>query len=164
MGQDFKDNGRYATLHSGPNGPGDARPTAQQIIQDENLVGKLEGKTILITGGSSGIGIEEVRSLASTGASIVFTSRDMAKGEKVRASILENWDEPSVKPQIEILKMDLQSLESVRAAAEEFKKNHDSLHVLVNNAGIGLTPYKLVSRSSGRNLVFHCNLKRAGIM
>lgn len=152
MGQGFKDSGRYVSVHTDPKGPGDARPTAQQIIQDENLVGKLKDVTILITGGSSGIGIEEVRSLASTGASIVFTARDMAKGEKVRTSILENWNESSVKPQIEILKMDLQSLESVRAAAEEFKKNHQRLNVLINNAGIGLTPYKLVSHSPSQML------------
>lgn len=155
MGQSFKDSGRYASVHAYPQGPGDGRPSAQQIIQDENLVGKLKDKTILITGGSSGIGIEEVRSLASTGASIIFTARDMAKGEKVKASILEDWKDQSVKPEIEILKMDLQSLESVREAAEEFKKNHDNLHVLIGNAGIGLTPYKLVSDLFGTKVISH---------
>lgn len=150
MAPSFQDSGRYASSHSSTNGPGDARPTAQQIIQENDLVGKLKDKTILITGGSGGIGIEEVRSLASTGATVVFTARDVQKGERVKASILEHWQEQSVQPQIEILKMDLQSLESVREAAEEFLRNHFQLHILINNAGIGLTPYKLVSRRSIR--------------
>lgn len=48
---------KYAEAHAHPQGPGDARPTAMQIVQDENLVNKLEGKNILITGASSGIGM-----------------------------------------------------------------------------------------------------------
>lgn len=83
--------------------------------------------------------MEEVRALAMTGANVTFTSRDLAKGEKVRAEILENWAEPSVKPQVAVLKMDLQSLNSVLEAADEFKKSHDQLNILVNNAGIALT-------------------------
>lgn len=145
MAPAFKDSGRYAPLHTSPNGPGDGRPIAQEIIREENLVGRLTDKTILVTGGSSGIGVEEVRSLASTGATIVFTSRDVAKGEKVKVSILEEWNEPSVQPRIEIIKMDLKSLESVREGTEEFKRKHDKLHVLINNAGIGLTSFGLVS-------------------
>ena len=47
---------KYAEAHAHPQGPGDARPTAMQIVEDEDLVGKLAGKTILITGASSGIG------------------------------------------------------------------------------------------------------------
>lgn len=47
---------KYADAHAHPQGPGDARPTAMQIVQDEDMVGKLAGKKILITGASSGIG------------------------------------------------------------------------------------------------------------
>ena len=45
---------RYAAAHADPQGPGDARPTALTIVKDEGLVGKLAGKTFLITGASSG--------------------------------------------------------------------------------------------------------------
>ena len=53
----------YEGYHEHPQGPGDARPTALDIIRDENLVGKLVGRAILITGGSSGLGLEAARAL-----------------------------------------------------------------------------------------------------
>lgn len=46
----------YAEIHQKATAPGDGRPTAQQIIDDEGLVGKWSDKTMLITGASSGIG------------------------------------------------------------------------------------------------------------
>ena len=42
---------RYAEAHGSPQGPDDARPSAEQVLRDEGLVDKLQGKTILITGG-----------------------------------------------------------------------------------------------------------------
>jgi hypothetical protein len=60
----------YATAHESPQGEGDARPTALQIIHDEGLVNKMTDKVMLVTGSSSGIGIETVRALHSTGAYI----------------------------------------------------------------------------------------------
>ena len=47
---------RYADSHKSPDGPGDARPDALEVVKDEDKVGKLDGKVILITGASSGIG------------------------------------------------------------------------------------------------------------
>lgn len=55
---------KYAAVHASPNGPGDARPTALQIVKDEGLEGKWDGKVIFITGCSSGLGVS--RSLART--------------------------------------------------------------------------------------------------
>ena len=143
MAPTFQDSGRYNPVHASPSGPGDARPTALQIVHDNNLVGGLQGKIVLLTGGSNGIGVEEVRALAMTGATVIFTSRDLPKGEKVKNDILKQWNEASVNPRIEVLKMDLKSLKSVREAAEAFKKRFEGLNVLVNNAGIALTPHEL---------------------
>ena len=53
----------YEAVHEIPTGPGDARPTALDIVQDQDLVGKLAGKTMLVTGGTSGLGFEAVRAL-----------------------------------------------------------------------------------------------------
>jgi hypothetical protein len=55
---------RYAEAHSNPAGPGDARPTARQIIEDEAVEGKLSEKVIVVIGTSSGIGIETARALS----------------------------------------------------------------------------------------------------
>lgn len=136
MPPSFTDSGRYASVHESPNGPGDARPTAAQIVQDNDLIGKWQDKVILLTGGSSGLGIDEVRTLAMTGARVIFTSRNVEKGEKVKADILKQADdEGSPKPRVEVLKMDLQSLQSVRQAAEELKSMTGQLNILINNAG-----------------------------
>jgi hypothetical protein len=58
----------YADAHLSPNGADDGRLTALQVIHDEGLVNKLVGKVMLVTGASSGIGIDTVAALHATGA------------------------------------------------------------------------------------------------
>ena len=70
---------KYAATHVNPQGPGDSRPTALEIVQDEGLQGKLGGKVVLLTGASAGLGVETARALHSTGARLFLTTRDMAK-------------------------------------------------------------------------------------
>lgn len=127
----------YAKVHENPNGPGDARPTALQIIQNENLAMKWQDKTALITGGSSGIGIETARALHHTGAAVYITARDIAKAEKVRDDILAT--SPSKKDN-GIIEMELNSLASVKAGAEAFLAKNSQLNILVNNAGVMACP------------------------
>lgn len=120
----------YADTHSNPQGPGDARPTALQIIRDEGLEGKLVGKVMVITGSSSGIGIETARALSATGATLFLTARDP---EKAKAA-LKNVLEPGRVVQV---KMDNTSLASVRsAAAEILSASKNRVNILINNAGI----------------------------
>ncbi|KAK1455375.1 hypothetical protein CMEL01_04135 [Colletotrichum melonis] len=132
---------RYTELHKYENlaGPGDARPTALQIVQDQDLVGKLPHKVALVTGVSSGLGIETLKALAATGATIYGTARDLSKA---RAGLDENGDDESLAsaPNVQLLEMDLASLDSVRAAAAEFKRRSDRLDILINNAGLMYTP------------------------
>ena len=123
-------------------GPGDHRATAQHIVEAEGLVGKLTGKIILITGASAGIGVETARALHSTGAHIFLAVRDLAKTEKVRQDILASSAGSGGQGQgaIDLLQLDLTSLDSVRQCAAAFLSQSRQLHVLVCNAGVMATP------------------------
>ncbi|KAF7919686.1 uncharacterized protein EAE97_011604 [Botrytis byssoidea] len=124
---------KWTEAHKSTNGPGDARPTALQIVQDEDLTGKLTGKVILITGCSSGIGVETARALSTTGATLYLTARDITTAEKALEDILEPG-------RVEVLEMDLSSLAGVRLGAEKFLRKRSKLNVLVCNAGIMAIP------------------------
>lgn len=124
---------KYSDAHRSTNGPGDNRPTALQIVEDENLSGKLTDKVFLITGCSSGLGVETAKALATTGATLYLTARNIAAAETALASIL--------KPgQVEIIEMDLSSLAGVRAGAERFLARCSQLNVLICNAGAMAIP------------------------
>ncbi|KAH7140235.1 hypothetical protein B0J13DRAFT_676622 [Dactylonectria estremocensis] len=140
---------RYATAHAKPQGPGDARPTALQIIQDEAAENTLQGKVIVITGTSSGIGIETVRALSATGAKLFLTARDLAKA---KAALVDIFD-PS---RMELVEMDQNSLESVRSAASQILSKTDKINILVNNAGI-MAVQTLQFTKDGHELQFGTN-------
>lgn len=120
---------RYAAAHANPQGLGDARPTAMQIVHDEVMEGKLTNKVIVITGVSSGIGIETVRALATTGARLFLTARDLAKA---KAALGDTFD----ATKMELIQMDQTSLDSVRAAAAAILSKTDQITILVTNAAI----------------------------
>ncbi|KAH3979544.1 hypothetical protein HBH98_175770 [Parastagonospora nodorum] len=125
---------RYADVHKELKGAGDARPTALQIVKDNDLEGKLTDKTILITGCSSGLGIETARVLKATGARLFLTVRDLSKGHNALDEILEPG-------KVDMLLLDLNSLASVRKCAAEFlETSGNKLNVLVTNAGIMAKP------------------------
>jgi NAD(P)-dependent dehydrogenase (short-subunit alcohol dehydrogenase family) len=124
---------KYAAAHESPNGPGDARPTALQIIKDEQLEGGLAGKVILITGCSSGIGIETARALWHTGATLYLTARDLKKAKTALGDLVE-------QPRVHLLQLDLNSLASVRACAAEFQSKSKTLNILIANAGVMACP------------------------
>ncbi|KAI1299560.1 short chain dehydrogenase [Xylaria venustula] len=124
---------RYADAHKNLTGPGDARPTALQIIKDEGLEGKLKDKVFLITGASSGIGVETGRAIAATGAKVYLTARSLEKGQAACASFLEPG-------RVELLQLDTSDLASVRKAAAEFLQKSPVLNVLICNAGVMQIP------------------------
>ncbi|KAF2160344.1 hypothetical protein M409DRAFT_70507 [Zasmidium cellare ATCC 36951] len=132
----------YADVHQTPAGPGDARPTALQIIEDNDLLGKLTNKTVLITGGSSGIGVTTAAAFYETGAKVLITARDMPKVEKVIDDIVHNSPSKDKKfPRPEAIEAHLDNLQSVRDAAKVIKSKVSSLNILINNAGIAFIPY-----------------------
>ena len=125
---------RYASVHVNPQGPGDARPTALQIIKDEGLIGKLTDKVILITGGNSGLGLETAKALHGTGATIYITARDSNKIEKAIEEI-KAWPEAKSDAPVCGIEMSLDSFASVRAGAKRFLEKETKLNVLILNAG-----------------------------
>ncbi|KAI0508924.1 short chain dehydrogenase [Xylaria bambusicola] len=124
---------RYAKAHEERNGPGDARPTALQIIKDEGREGTLADKVFLVTGASSGIGIETGRALAATGGKVFLAVRDLEKGKAACQSFLEPG-------RVELIELDVSKLQSVRQAAATFLQQSKQLNVLVCNAGIMTVP------------------------
>lgn len=127
----------YAAVHKDTKGPGDARPTSLQILKDEDAVGAYKGRVILITGTSSGIGVETARALYETGATLFLSARQIPKLEQVIDDIVVKSALKDV-PRPQVLEMHLDSLDSVRKAAAEFKQRSDRLDILICNAG-GLT-------------------------
>ncbi len=102
----------------------------------ELLTLDLAGRTYVVTGGNSGIGFETVRQLVKQGAKVVLACRRVVEGEKAKQLILSEGP----RGFIEVLELDLAHLESVRAFAKSILGSHNSIHGLVNNAGIMNTP------------------------
>ncbi|KAI0514781.1 hypothetical protein F5B22DRAFT_215737 [Xylaria bambusicola] len=125
--------GRYREAHKNPKGPGDARPTALQIIKDEEREGSLSDKVVFITGCSSGLGVETARALKATGATLFLTARNLEKARTALGGILDGG-------RVHLLKLDLESLASVRTCAEEFLSRSQTLNILIANAGVRLVP------------------------
>lgn len=124
---------RYAAAHAKPQGPGDARPTALQIVQDNDLINKYTGKVVIVTGASSGIGIPTALAFKATGARVFAAVRDLEKGKTALGDALEPG-------KLELIHLDLNSLDSVRQTAAEFLSKSSTLNFLINNAGIMATP------------------------
>ncbi|MCA0454360.1 MAG: SDR family oxidoreductase [Chloroflexi bacterium] len=98
----------------------------------------LSGKTALVTGSNSGLGLETARVLAVKGAHVILTSRDTARGQKA----LEQIQAAKPKGQVTLLPLDLASLEAVRRFAEQINRQFPKLDLLVNNAGVMHLPYR----------------------
>ncbi|MFL5320431.1 MAG: SDR family oxidoreductase [Myxococcaceae bacterium] len=91
----------------------------------------MEGKVALVTGATGGIGRITARELAKAGADLTIVARSKDKAAETLAEI--NAAAPNAK--VDVIYADLSEIAQVRAAAAEFKKKHDRLHLLVNNAG-----------------------------
>ncbi|KPI36985.1 Short-chain dehydrogenase TIC 32, chloroplastic [Cyphellophora attinorum] len=132
---------RYAEPHKRENnaGPGDHRATAKKVVEDQDIVGKWTDKVVLVTGTSSGIGIETAAAMKLTGAKVYMTVRNVEKGKAALKDILEPG-------KAELLELDLNSLASVRACAAAFQAKESKLNILINNAGVMAVPHHTVTQ------------------
>ena len=109
------------------------------------------GRTAVVTGANSGLGLVTARELARAGAHVVLACRNLDKG---RAAVAEIEREvPGAE--LELEELDLASLGSVRAFAERFLARHDGLDLLVNNAGVMAPPRRVTA--DGFELQFGTN-------
>ena len=106
---------------------------------DDVLSGvKLNGKRVLVTGVSAGIGVETARSLVAHGAHVVGAARDLKKAEEATAQVRKEAAANGGK--LELIALDLASLKSVRACADALLAKGEPFDVVIANAGVMATP------------------------
>ena len=96
----------------------------------------MKGRTVVVTGGNSGIGFETAVALASMGARVLVTARNADKGRAAVSAIAQRLGGDG---QVQLVVFDLADLASVRRGAAEILEQAPRLDVLVNNAGLVLT-------------------------
>jgi NAD(P)-dependent dehydrogenase (short-subunit alcohol dehydrogenase family) len=95
-----------------------------------------QGRLAVVTGANTGLGFETAQILAARGASVVLAVRDTEKGKAAAARIAGAAPSANVTVQ----PLDLTSLDSIRAAADELRATHPAIDLLINNAGVMFPP------------------------
>ena len=113
----------------------DHTTTTDQVLDGIDL----SGKRILVTGVSAGLGVETARALVARGANVVGTARNRAKAEQASGHVLEAARLSGGS--FSIIDMDLASLASVRKAADGLLADGRLFDVVINNAGVMITPF-----------------------
>ncbi|MBI3677749.1 MAG: SDR family NAD(P)-dependent oxidoreductase [Proteobacteria bacterium] len=116
--------------------PFNAKSQAGEVVKGIDL----SGKTAIVTGASSGLGVETARALASAGARVILPVRSREKGEKAAVDIRA----ATGNSQVETATMDLADWPSVCAFTDAFLKSGSPLHILIANAGIMATPERRI--------------------
>jgi NAD(P)-dependent dehydrogenase (short-subunit alcohol dehydrogenase family) len=124
-----------------------AATTAAEIVQDVDL----HGHCAVVTGASSGIGVETARALASAGAEVTLAVRNVEAGAKVADGIAQKLPPDTRAPQVG--QLDLADLASVAGFVRAWS---GPLHILVNNAGVMALP-KLTLTTAGYEMQFATN-------
>jgi NAD(P)-dependent dehydrogenase (short-subunit alcohol dehydrogenase family) len=107
---------------------------------DDVLAGvNLQGKRILVTGVSAGLGVETARSLAARGAQVVGAARDLVKARAATEQVRKDADASGGA--FELVELDLANLKSARACAEGLLAKDQAFDVIIANAGVMATPF-----------------------
>ncbi len=107
------------------------------MVRPELLSQNLTGKTYVVTGANSGIGLVTARQLAKQGATVIMGVRRVNEGKRVAAEIRSEI----ATAKLVVYQLELDDLKSVRTFAAEVNSNHPKLQGLVNNAGVMKTPF-----------------------
>ncbi|KAF7324561.1 NAD-binding protein [Mycena kentingensis (nom. inval.)] len=124
-------------------------PKARFSVDD---IPDLTGKVFLVTGGNSGIGYESIKQLLMHNAKVYMGARSKSKAIEAIAEL-----EKTTGKRAEFLEVDLSDLASVRAAAADFQRREEHLHVLMNNGGVMQTPMEQLC-AQGYDLQFTTNV------
>ena len=102
------------------------------------------GRTAVVTGANTGLGFETARVLAVRGAQVILACRDLDRAKEAAVRILSASPQPAgvVPADLHAVRLDLASLASVREAAEEITAAYGPVDLLINNAGVMMTPYR----------------------
>ena len=112
-----------------------ATSTADEVLSGVNL----QGKRVLVTGVSAGIGVETARALAAHGAHVVGAARDLTKAEAATAQVRR--DAAQNQGSFQLVELDLANLKSVRNCAEELIAKGEPFDLVIANAGVMATPF-----------------------
>ncbi len=110
------------------------------------------GKTILITGANSGLGLQATKVLAHKGAQVVLAVRNMDKGQQALKEVMQF----APKAKVSLLHLDLADLDVIRSFVQAFQQQFPRLDVLLNNAGVMFPPTREATRQ-GFEMQFGAN-------
>ena len=126
-------------------------PTAEAVCPDVSQT------IVIVTGATSGIGVNTAGVLYQNGATVYIAARNPTKLEETKEHIVVKYDSKT-KGQIHTLICDLSDLDSVQQCAEIFLKSERQLHILINNAGIMALPQRILTKQGLESQVGVCHV------
>lgn len=102
----------------------------------------MQDKTVIVTGANRGLGREMTQQLADLGARVIMACRSMDHARQVMSEIQSE----NVAAQIQVMPLDLAEPQSIKNFAESFLKEHESLDVMLNNAGVQMPEREVTAR------------------